>query len=162
MEYAELTDWLVRRARMVRRAKNAAMRAGTELDLSPEVVEFRRGGERRNKWSNASGCDLVKFFCIYAPLKSEYLCFFLGKNYLYKPYVMIFWLLNQGRCCLSTLRELGSECHETVRSIPGVGVRALRELFPNLRGLGKTQFWCTNGCVITDKTFHIQCWRLRV
>ncbi len=33
--------------------------------------------------------------------------------------------------------ELGLECHETVWSISGVGVRALKGPFPNMRGLGR-------------------------
>ncbi|GFQ07999.1 hypothetical protein PHJA_002943900, partial [Phtheirospermum japonicum] len=36
------------------------------------------------------------------------------------------------------VRELGSERRETVRSISGVGVRALRGPFPSTRGLGRT------------------------
>ncbi|KAD0319323.1 hypothetical protein E3N88_44458 [Mikania micrantha] len=42
----------------------------------------------------------------------------------------------------SSGRELGSERRETVRSISGVGVRALRGPFPSTRGPGRTHLWC--------------------
>ena len=52
----------------------------------------------------------------------------------------------QGLGCspIKTVRELGSERRETVRSISGVGVRALRGPFPSTRGPGKTHLWCTS------------------
>jgi len=52
----------------------------------------------------------------------------------------------QGLGCspIKAVRELGSERRETVRSISGVGVRALRGPFPNTRGPGRTQLWCAS------------------
>ncbi|TYI94187.1 hypothetical protein E1A91_D02G184900v1 [Gossypium mustelinum] len=46
----------------------------------------------------------------------------------------------QGLGCLpiKAVRELGLEHCETVRSISGVGVRALRGPFPSTRGPGRT------------------------
>nr|KJB44141.1 hypothetical protein B456_007G237900 [Gossypium raimondii] len=60
----------------------------------------------------------------------------------------------QGLGCspIKAVRELGSECHETVRSISGVGVRALRGPFPSTRGPGRTHLWCTN------YRAHGKCW----
>ncbi|CAA2934453.1 hypothetical protein BVC80_8595g9, partial [Olea europaea subsp. europaea] len=54
----------------------------------------------------------------------------------------------QGLDCSSfkAVRELGSERHKTVRSISGVGIRALRGPFPSRRGLGRTHLWCTSYC----------------
>ena len=37
--------------------------------------------------------------------------------------------------------ELGSECRETVQSISGVSVRALRGPLPSKRGQGRTHLW---------------------
>ncbi len=45
---------------------------------------------------------------------------------------------------MKAVRELGSERRETVRSISGVGVRALRGPFPSTRGPGRTHLWCTS------------------
>ncbi|XLU79913.1 hypothetical protein S245_003334 [Arachis hypogaea] len=52
----------------------------------------------------------------------------------------------QGLGCLpiKAVCELGSERRETVQSISGVGVRALRGPFPSTRGLGRTHLWCAN------------------
>ncbi|KAK9080971.1 hypothetical protein Scep_031004 [Stephania cephalantha] len=52
----------------------------------------------------------------------------------------------QGLGCspIKAVRELGSERRETVRSISGVGVRALRGPFPSTRGPGRTHLWCTS------------------
>ncbi|KAK4721710.1 hypothetical protein R3W88_011943 [Solanum pinnatisectum] len=52
----------------------------------------------------------------------------------------------QGLGCLpiKAVRELGSERRETVRSIFGAGVRALRGPFPSTRGPGMTHLWCTS------------------
>ncbi|KAJ8436656.1 LOW QUALITY PROTEIN: hypothetical protein Cgig2_003035 [Carnegiea gigantea] len=52
----------------------------------------------------------------------------------------------QGLGCspIKAVRELGSERYETVRSISGVGVRALRGLFSSTRGLERTHLWCTS------------------
>ncbi|KAF1855287.1 hypothetical protein Lal_00044989 [Lupinus albus] len=52
----------------------------------------------------------------------------------------------QGLGCspIKAVRELGSERRETVRSISGVGVRALRGPFPSTRGPGRTHPWCTS------------------
>ncbi|GKB36062.1 hypothetical protein Tco_0881004 [Tanacetum coccineum] len=52
----------------------------------------------------------------------------------------------QGLGCspIKAVRELGSEHRETVQSISGVGVRALRGPFPSTRGPGRTHLWCTN------------------
>ncbi|GJV39363.1 hypothetical protein Tco_1417803 [Tanacetum coccineum] len=52
----------------------------------------------------------------------------------------------QGLGCspIKAVRELGSEHRETVRSISGVGVRALRGPFPSTRGPGRTHLWCTS------------------
>ncbi|XP_022889302.1 uncharacterized protein LOC111404774 [Olea europaea var. sylvestris] len=46
----------------------------------------------------------------------------------------------QGLDCspIKAVRELGSERREPVRSISGVGIRALRGPFPSRRGLGRT------------------------
>nr|TKS00107.1 hypothetical protein D5086_0000186410 [Populus alba] len=54
----------------------------------------------------------------------------------------------QGLGCspIKAVRELGSERRETVRSISGVGVRALRGPFPSTRGPGRTHLWCTSYC----------------
>ncbi|RYR75350.1 hypothetical protein Ahy_A02g010003 [Arachis hypogaea] len=45
---------------------------------------------------------------------------------------------------IKAVRELGSERRETVRSISGVGVRALRGPFPNTRGPERTHLWCAS------------------
>ncbi|CAL5181048.1 unnamed protein product [Lathyrus oleraceus] len=45
---------------------------------------------------------------------------------------------------IKAVRELGSERRETVRSISGVGVRALRGPFPSTRGPGRTHLWCAS------------------
>ena len=52
----------------------------------------------------------------------------------------------QGLGCspIKAVRELGSERREIVRSISGVGVRALRGPFPSTRGPGRTHLWCTS------------------
>ncbi|KAI5440954.1 hypothetical protein KIW84_010431 [Lathyrus oleraceus] len=52
----------------------------------------------------------------------------------------------QGLGCspIKAVRELGSERRETVRSISGVGVRALRGPFPSTRGPGRTHLWCAS------------------
>eukprot|EP01018_Ginkgo_biloba_P014086 Gb_29216 [translate_table: standard] len=52
----------------------------------------------------------------------------------------------QGLGCspIKAVRELGSERRETVRSISGAGVRALRGPFPSTRGPGRTHLWCTS------------------
>jgi hypothetical protein len=52
----------------------------------------------------------------------------------------------QGLGCspIKVVCELGSERRETVRSISGVGVRALRGPFPSTRGSGRTHLWCTS------------------
>ncbi|KAL5053347.1 hypothetical protein RYX36_034029 [Vicia faba] len=52
----------------------------------------------------------------------------------------------QGLGCspIKAVRELGSERRETIRSISGVGVRALRGPFPSTRGLGRTHLWCAS------------------
>ncbi|KAL5714953.1 hypothetical protein ACHQM5_016847 [Ranunculus cassubicifolius] len=52
----------------------------------------------------------------------------------------------QGLGCspIKAVRELGSKRRETVRSISGVGVRALRGPFPSTRGPGRTHLWCTS------------------
>ncbi|KAL5071083.1 hypothetical protein RYX36_021970, partial [Vicia faba] len=52
----------------------------------------------------------------------------------------------QGLGCspIKAVRELGSEHRETVRSISGVGVRALRGPFPSTRGPGRTHLWCAS------------------
>ncbi|CAI8600503.1 unnamed protein product [Vicia faba] len=54
----------------------------------------------------------------------------------------------QGLGCspIKAVRELGSERRETVRSISGVGVRALRGPFPSTRGPGRTHLWCASYC----------------
>ena len=54
--------------------------------------------------------------------------------------------MSQGLGCspIKAVRELGSERRETVRSISGVGVRALRGPFPSTRGPGRTHLWCTS------------------
>ena len=53
---------------------------------------------------------------------------------------------SQGLGCspIKAVRELGSERRETVRSISGVGVRALRGPFPSTRGPGRTHLWCAS------------------
>ncbi|MBA0682473.1 hypothetical protein Goari_024190 [Gossypium aridum] len=50
----------------------------------------------------------------------------------------------QGLGCLpiKAVSELGLERRETVRSIFGVGVRALRGHFPSTRGPRRTHLWC--------------------
>jgi hypothetical protein len=52
----------------------------------------------------------------------------------------------QGLGCfpIKVVRDLGSEHRETVWSISGVGVRALRRPFPSTRGSGRTHLWCTS------------------
>ena len=45
---------------------------------------------------------------------------------------------------MKAVRELGSERRETVRSISGVGVRALRGSLLSTRGPGETHRWCTS------------------
>uniref|UniRef100_A0A7N0TDJ8 Uncharacterized protein n=1 Tax=Kalanchoe fedtschenkoi TaxID=63787 RepID=A0A7N0TDJ8_KALFE len=40
--------------------------------------------------------------------------------------------------------ELGSEHCETIRSISGAGVRALRGSLPSTRGPRRTHLWCTS------------------
>ncbi|KAK8578258.1 hypothetical protein V6N13_090925 [Hibiscus sabdariffa] len=52
----------------------------------------------------------------------------------------------QGLGCspIKAVCELGLERRETVRSISGMGVRALRGPFPSTRGLGRTHLWCTS------------------
>ncbi len=52
---------------------------------------------------------------------------------------------SQGLGCspIKAVRELGSERRETVRSISGVGARALRGAFLSTRGPGRTHRWCT-------------------
>jgi hypothetical protein len=52
----------------------------------------------------------------------------------------------QGLGCfpIKVVRDLGSEHRETVWSISGVGVRALRRPFPSTRGPGRTHLWCTS------------------
>ncbi|KAK7232705.1 hypothetical protein RIF29_47767 [Crotalaria pallida] len=52
----------------------------------------------------------------------------------------------QGLGCspIKAVRELGSERRETVRSISGGGVRALRGPFPSTRGPGRTHPWCAS------------------
>ena len=45
---------------------------------------------------------------------------------------------------MKAVRELGSERRETVRSISGVGVRALRGFFFSTRGSRRTYLWCTS------------------
>ena len=47
----------------------------------------------------------------------------------------------QGLGCspIKVVRELGLERRETVRSISGVRIRALREPFPSTRGSGRTR-----------------------
>ncbi|XLR30256.1 hypothetical protein S83_058156 [Arachis hypogaea] len=52
----------------------------------------------------------------------------------------------QGLGCspIKAVCELGSERRETVRSISGVGVRALRGPFPSTRGPRKTHLWCAS------------------
>ena len=52
----------------------------------------------------------------------------------------------QGLGCspIKVVSELSSERHETVWSIPGVGVRVLRGPFPSIRGLGRMHLWCTS------------------
>lgn len=54
----------------------------------------------------------------------------------------------QGLGCspIKAVRELGSERRETVRSLSGAGVRALRGLFSSTRGLRRTHLWCTSYC----------------
>jgi len=54
----------------------------------------------------------------------------------------------QGLGCspIKAVRKLGSERCETVRSIFGVGVRALRGPFPSTRGPRRTHLWCTSYC----------------
>jgi len=47
---------------------------------------------------------------------------------------------------IKAVRKLGSERCETVRSIFGVGVRALRGPFPSTRGPRRTHLWCTSYC----------------
>jgi hypothetical protein len=44
---------------------------------------------------------------------------------------------------IKAVRELGSERRETVRSISGAGVRALRGFLLSTRGPGGTHRWCT-------------------
>lgn len=53
---------------------------------------------------------------------------------------------SQGLGCspMKAVRELGSERRETVRSISGVGVRALRGAFHSTRGPGRTHLWYTS------------------
>ncbi|KAL4356976.1 hypothetical protein AHAS_Ahas09G0140500 [Arachis hypogaea] len=52
----------------------------------------------------------------------------------------------QGLGCspIKAVRELRSERRETVRSISGVDVRALRGPFPSTRGSGRTHLWCAS------------------
>jgi len=52
----------------------------------------------------------------------------------------------QGLGCspIKAVRELGSERRDIVRSISGVGVRALRGPFPSTRGLGRMHLWCAS------------------
>jgi hypothetical protein len=52
----------------------------------------------------------------------------------------------QGLGCLpiKAVRELGLERRDIVRFISGVGVSALREPFPSMRGSGRTHLLCTN------------------
>ncbi|KAG8640503.1 hypothetical protein MANES_13G063850v8 [Manihot esculenta] len=46
---------------------------------------------------------------------------------------------------IKAVRELGcSPIKATVRSIFGMGVRALRGPFPSMRGSGRTHLWCTS------------------
>uniref|UniRef100_A0ACD6AXK2 Uncharacterized protein n=1 Tax=Avena sativa TaxID=4498 RepID=A0ACD6AXK2_AVESA len=54
------------------------------------------------------------------------------------------WFQGLGCSPINAVRELGSERRETVRSISGVGVRALRGPFPSTRGPGRTHLWCTS------------------
>ncbi|KAJ6871703.1 hypothetical protein NC652_037150 [Populus alba x Populus x berolinensis] len=60
----------------------------------------------------------------------------------------------QGLGCspIKVIRELGLKHRETVRSISGVSVRALRGSFPSTRGPGRTHLWCTSYCA------HGKCW----
>ncbi len=55
---------------------------------------------------------------------------------------------SQGLGCspMKAVRELGSERRETVWSISGVGVRALKGAFHCTRGLGRLYLWCTSYC----------------
>ncbi|KAL2347492.1 hypothetical protein Fmac_001492 [Flemingia macrophylla] len=52
----------------------------------------------------------------------------------------------QGLGCspIKAIRELGSECRETVWSISDVGVRAFRGPFLSKRGPGRTHLWYAN------------------
>ncbi|KAL9370510.1 hypothetical protein Peur_035650 [Populus x canadensis] len=54
----------------------------------------------------------------------------------------------QGLGCspIKTIRKLGSERRETIRSISVVGVRVLSGPFPSMRGPGRTHLWCTSYC----------------
>ncbi|PPD85548.1 hypothetical protein GOBAR_DD17520 [Gossypium barbadense] len=47
---------------------------------------------------------------------------------------------------IKAIHELGLERREIVQSISGMGIRALREPFPSMRGPGRTHLWCTNYC----------------
>ena len=47
---------------------------------------------------------------------------------------------------MKAVRELGSERRETVRSISGVGARALKGAFLSTRGPGRIYQWCTSSC----------------
>ena len=55
----------------------------------------------------------------------------------------------------TVLTVQGAERRETVRSISGVGVRALRGPFPSTRGLGRTHFWCIRTPPCHDGPAHI-------
>uniref|UniRef100_A0A3B6G0M5 Uncharacterized protein n=1 Tax=Triticum aestivum TaxID=4565 RepID=A0A3B6G0M5_WHEAT len=54
------------------------------------------------------------------------------------------WFQGLGYLPINAVRELGSERRETIRSISGVGVRALRGPFPSTRGPGRMHLWCTS------------------
>jgi hypothetical protein len=45
---------------------------------------------------------------------------------------------------MKAVRELGSERRETVRSISGAGVRALKGVPLSTRGPGGIHLWCTS------------------
>ncbi|KAG4205557.1 hypothetical protein ERO13_A04G110980v2 [Gossypium hirsutum] len=54
--------------------------------------------------------------------------------------------MSQGLDCspIKAACELGLKCYETIQSIFGVDVRALKGPFPSMRGLGRTHLCCTS------------------
>ncbi|KAB2072877.1 hypothetical protein ES319_A07G047200v1, partial [Gossypium barbadense] len=69
-----------------------------------------------------------------------------GLAHRFRLFVTWGYSIFQGLGCspIKVICELGSEHPETVCSISGVGVKALRRPFPSTRRLRRTHLWCTS------------------